>query len=893
MEIAGRVVGERRIEGHAVPVRRGCGVPAGHVVVQVVAGPGRGIRLLANHGAVPADIAVVIALEPIDPSAGELIDPPVRSRGIQHAVGHGQGSLAEGDGGGASPQHAVFDLEGSLGDERRVSEAPVAVLPEHGPNQAGVVAFGQAQARGAVVLDANGVELAPDGLVEGNADLGVSDRQILHSDVDRILQGKDGRGREGLRREDGGGRRIGAALDGDVQVAPARIRLVDLDGRGSDRVGAHVHVDDVFRIQIVGVENRLQAGHGPVRGQAVVRGASGRRTIDVPVGAGIVHVVGNRSAVAEHEPGQGRGDDVFVVLAADAPPAQRGTAEGNAVPQIAARAGRPAAYDFGPGDPVVAGILDANRVVGRGPADGPFELDVARGRAAVVQGQQRQPAAQRRLAGLLGASVKADVHPLPVGGRLLRPLHRLDRSGIDQGGRRRIGHPPGPRLVASARALQMEIAVFRIGQLRIVRQGKSVLPRGQGPGGNRGVYGRARAGAVAGLVSADRRTGQRRDVQAVVVASRAHRRIVLPRIDSERTRLHHPEDGIGDGDVTPVQVQPVSVRPKHARPHLQGRPRERRGKLDAGVPVALQDRMPEHGVGGLLDENPVLAVLDVQPLAGDEIAFVDEDAVGGVPDAEMGEPDAVGAVQMESVRRRIGQDVDAAPGRLVGAADDVHLLGGRRGHPAGVEFAERRDAGRLVIAGVHVDHVAGFQVVGVHDFGNPALGSGGGKAGMDGVAVGGAIHVAVRVFVVHVIVDRAVVEDERQLAGRHDVGFRLVLDAPPPQRRRRKAGAVPGDPSPGGRKPAGHEVPGVAVVDGHVQAHRVPRRRPGSHPVQVDLAGGHAAAVQGQHVEGRIGLRLRGPFRAAVQAHVHAPAVVGRLVRPRRGIGTPHVDQRG
>ena len=372
-------------------------------------------------------------------------------------------------------------------------------------------------------------------------------------------------------------RGIGAALDRHVAIGPgavgpngvARIVLVDGDRRRPGHVGAGIDEHHVVRCQFIGVDDRLQAGFRLVRREAVVGVVADRRAIDVPVRAGIVHVVRDHAFVAQHERRQGGGRDERIFHAVDAPQAERGTAIGFAVPRIAAGGRRPAAHDVGPTDSVVRRVLDAHRVVGGGAAGGPAQIDEARGCSAIDERNLGDPSAQGRFAGLRRAAMQADVHPAAVWILLRRPRHGLRRPGIDQGRGNRIDGPAAAGQVAPPAAHRMVIAAAGIGQQRILRQGMDLLPRGHRPGGHGCVRGRARREPDAQLQRADRRVGASH-VHAVVIALVPALGRIRDGVEREGSGPHHAEHVVRDPDKTVVLMDPVPIGPKHGRREVHG-----------------------------------------------------------------------------------------------------------------------------------------------------------------------------------------------------------------------------------------------------------------------------------------------------------------------------------
>ena len=356
-------------------------------------------------------------------------------------------------------------------------------------------------------------------------------------------------------------------------------------------------------------------------------------------------------------------------------------------------------------------------------------------------------------------------------------------SGIDQRRRRRVEDPPASGRIASAAALEMVIAAARIDQERILRQGMPFLPGGKRPGGHRGVHGRARGRRGTRLQCADGRI-RLRDVQAVVVALESHGRCICQHVQAIRPGPDHAEHVVGGADVSVVQIDSVAVGPQHAGSHVHGT--EPQGaELDSRVLVSSQDRMRQIEVrGSPLDGNAVMAPLHGQPIAADEIALVHEQTVGSAGNRQMAETNAIGFVQMEGGRLGTRQKITGAPGRHVRAAHHVDLFVWILLDAAGVEFPEGGRRRRLVESGVHVDHVARLQIVGVDDFGNPTLGRQRGRTGVGGAPDGIGIHVPRAGFVVHVVVDRAVLQYEVELAGGADGGIGLVHHSPQSQRRR-------------------------------------------------------------------------------------------------------------
>ena len=405
VEIAVDGVRELRIQRHAVTVGAVQGAPARQTAVIIVAADRHG--LLGQQGAVAAKITVEIALERglRTGAGGEIVYPAIDAIRFQHAVGDREGTDIEKYGDGTVPHHGVLDGQRAVVQGHGHAAGRAVVLPKDRTNHAGVHAEIQAQSVSAVVFDPDPIKDAADGLVGLDADLRAADGQVPQADVDGVIHGEHVRGRNRRGLENRARRGIGTALDRHVEIAVARIALVDRDRRGSGHVGAGIHVHHVFRIQFVGIENRLQAGLGFVRRQPMIGVVARGRAKDVPVRAGIVHVVGNRAAVAQEERRKRSGHDAVIFHAVDAPSAQGRTAIRHAVPQITSGCGRPAANHVGPGDTVVRGVLDANRIVGGGAAGRPLQIYDARGAAAIDKRHLRDPAAERRLAGFRRTAV--------------------------------------------------------------------------------------------------------------------------------------------------------------------------------------------------------------------------------------------------------------------------------------------------------------------------------------------------------------------------------------------------------------------------------------------------------------------------------------------------------
>ena len=437
----------------------------------------------------------------------------------------------------------------------------------------------------------------------------------------------------------------------------------------------------------------------------------------------------------------------------------------------------------------------------------------------------------------------------------------------------------------------MEVVVARVGQQRILRQRVKFMPRRRGPGGNSRVYGRARRAGNPRLESASCRIGLG-DVQAVVVALEAHDRRIRPHVHAVGPGPDHAEHVVGGPHEPVFQIDAVDVGPQHAGPHVHGTVQfaiER----DRRVLVFGEDRMRQIEVRRSPDRrNAVEAPLHVHLVGADEIAFIHVQSVGRSGNVQMLEPDAVGSVQMESGVHGPGEAVAAAARQRVRAAHDVDLPGGILGRVAGVQVADHRRSRGLVEAGVHVDHVARLEVVGFEDFGNPAFGVRPRNAGIRGIAGRVGIDVVAGRFVVDVVVDRPVFQHEGEFAGRGDGGLRFVHHAPPRQGRR-QAGTVPDHAAQLGRDARrDQDRPGRAVVEGHFQAHRPAGGGADGPPGQRHLVGRHAPAVQGQQMQGGVGVRPGGPRRAAVQADVNPLPVVGRLVRPGQRGRIARIDQR-
>ena len=683
------------------------------------------------------------------------------------------------------------------------------------------------------------------------------------------------RSRKGWRHKIRRGHRIGAALDGHIVVGAVRditgIRAIQLDRRRPGRIGAGIHIDHVRSRQGVVADHVLHAGHRGIGGQAVIGVVPHGGAIHVSVRAGIVDIIGNGAAVAEDETPR-RTLDGRIFAGRDAPPGAGGPAIWHAVPDILLRTRQGPAHDIGPGILVVRRIIDVDGVIRRGSHGNPGHGHHAGHLGALPREDRDEIPVRRRLAGLAAPAIHPDVQPPAVGTRFHRPGEGILIARIDQRRRLDVVRPPDADPVTSAHALEMEISAAWIENLGIMLDGIAVLAHGNGPRGQGIIAVGPRRGSAAGLNSAGIGVPLV-DIQAVEIALQIRLGHTRQGIEAICIMGRHPDQGVGNPGITTLQQHPDAVRPYRARTHVHGAAAQG-GKAHAGIFAPVQGRMREQQIGGdARNRNAVLAIPDRQPFAADEIAAVQGQAVAGPEDGQAAEPDPVGVLQVEAGHIRVGDDVDAAAGGFIGTAEDIDLVIGSLLQVAGIQIANRGLRGRLVDPRIHVNHIARFQVVLVKHFGNPAFGRTRRSPGVRGKANRGAIHIAVGEIVIHIVIDRAVVEHEIELTGGGDIGLDLVLGPPQGQRRGRQAQAVPHHAAQGGRDAIGHAGPRCPIVNRDLQPDGMARRHARGFPVQNHLSGCHAAPVQRDQMQGGVGLGLGGPRGRPIQPDVDPGAV--------------------
>ena len=629
------------------------------------------------------------------------------------------------------------------------------------------------------------------------------------------------------------------------------------------RIDARVDVDPVARPQLREFfQQGVQVPHGCARGRPRVGVVALGRTVHVAVLGIVVDVEGERAVAIGEIRGRlaaGRRHDVFQFhpqqrLARgrvvryrhliEIMSVRRRHVRGDGFPSLAVVARKPDRDER-------AGLLLAGR-----PTDPRPGLRVQR--AAVAITGQLDPGVGPGFAGLRGAAEKPGIQASAVGRRLVG--HRGRRIAEIDGGRivrvrrherRQVGGP------AAGGAAQMEIAVGRIGEQRV------------------GIH--AVRPAPAQVLQRRERRDVRfgRDVPNDVVAGRENLVAQHPRAvaqdavgDRERVGARLDQGGPAPQDAVHPPVGP-EIGAVQVRAQRLQRVAQRHALLE---PMSIRAARQHHAV--LVAREPDVAQDDVRRAAAEAAVAVRQLEVFQRPGKYAG--------QFQGVRRRAA----AAQFRPVRTADDPH----RPALRAGIERrGERGDVGGI-IPRIHVDDVAAFQVVGVQNSLQAALGR---------VRSDAEVGIVAEPLAVDVVRGTAVVDVERE---------RCVGGGPHAERlgvgRGESRGRIPHPPLDGrmaetrnpdvefvGRRHGGDRVRRGPLVGGILQRHVRAGQVGAGHPFEATSLQ-QAAAIVVRHGVGPFACpALAGLCGSGVNAHVY-PAAVGGRFGPNRHSGRSEIDRR-
>lgn len=153
-------------------------------------------------------------------------------------------------------------------------------------------------------------------------------------------------------------------------------------------------------------------------------------------------------------------------------------------------------------------------------------------------------------------------------------------------------------------------------------------------------------------------------------------------------------------------------------------------------------------------------------------------ADAGANHFQMAEANAIRAIQEKTGFLRIGNDEQGAGPQQIGTALDGHLPRRIPRYIAGIQVADHNRFRQGIVAGIHVNHVARFQIVVGQDVRDLTPGRGRRKACVAGGPGRAAIEIAFLGFIVYVIIDRIIMDGEVAFADRLHSGLLFILHAP-------------------------------------------------------------------------------------------------------------------
>ena len=170
------------------------------------------------------------------------------------------------------------------------------------------------------------------------------------------------------------------------------------------------HITGHHRISLQYCQRAVQ---GLVRTQAAIGTASGRVTIHIPDGTGIVHIVGKSLVSYREVPVHGI---IYcrIILIDNAPQALHRGRLGGYVPLVGARRRIQITGDQIPIDTVVAGVLQADRAGRQGSTRDPEQPVGAIYGAAIIDGYRQQPRVGAAAARFRSVTIETDIDPRTV-----------------------------------------------------------------------------------------------------------------------------------------------------------------------------------------------------------------------------------------------------------------------------------------------------------------------------------------------------------------------------------------------------------------------------------------------------------------------------------------------